>query len=288
MSIKALEGLTDEQLFSEANSDEAPAEAVAEPAGEPAEQDGQPRDDAGRFAGKPETPPETVAAAEPPARPQVDDNAPMVPSWRVREINEEKRTALAELETLRAERAQWQQRQQPPAPKPVEQPKAEEPDPLLDPKGYAAYVKEEARQELLAERREESLQNAREANPKEFDEAYAAAMQARDPGMLARVQASRNPGKALMDWHRERKASAEVGSDPNAYFDKRLEAFLADPANQAKVLDRIRGTVQPAPAGKPAPTSLPPSLTRATNAAAITAADDDDVSDDGLWRHANA
>jgi hypothetical protein len=51
MAIEALEGLTDEQLFSEANADEAPADtAVAEPASEPAEQQGK---HAMRQAGSP-------------------------------------------------------------------------------------------------------------------------------------------------------------------------------------------------------------------------------------------
>jgi hypothetical protein len=50
MAIEALEGVTDEQLFNEANADEAPAdEAVVSPL-KPAEQVEQPRDEAGRFA----------------------------------------------------------------------------------------------------------------------------------------------------------------------------------------------------------------------------------------------
>ena len=107
------------------------------------------------------------------------------------------------------------------------------------------------------------------------------------------MQNSRDPGETLMQWHRENKTRAEVGNDPNAYFDKRFEAYLSDPANQAKVLERIRGGVQPSnPAGNrqglPSPVSLPPSLTRATNASADVSADDNDISNDALWRHANA
>lgn len=290
MAIEALEGLTDQQLFSEANADEAPADTVvAEPAEAPAEQPGQPRDDAtGRWTGKPETAPETPSATDQPAKAPVDDNAAMVPSWRVREINEEKRQQAAELEALRAERAQWQQRQQQAQPeaKPAQQPA--KPDPLLDPDGYAEWVENRAQQRYLNERSEDSLQRARKANPKDFDEAYAAATKALDPALRVWMQNSRDPGETLLEWHREQKTRAEVGSDPNAYFDKRLDAFLNDPANQAKVLERIRGGVQPAANGKAPPVNLPPSLTRATNAAAANAADDDDVSDEGLWRHANA
>ena len=50
MTQVPLEGITDEQLYSDANSDEPVAdEAPPEPAAEPVEQDGQPRDEAGRF-----------------------------------------------------------------------------------------------------------------------------------------------------------------------------------------------------------------------------------------------
>lgn len=287
MAIEALEGLTDEQLFNDANADEAPADTpVADAPEAPAEQPGQARDEAGRFSGKPEDQPETPAATDHPARAPADDNAAQVPSWRVREINEEKRQIAAERDALRAEREQWQR--QPPQPKPVEAARVEKPDPLLDPEGYARSVRDEIRNEIINERREESLQRAAESNPDEFKEAYAAAQKAVDPALKARMQGSRDPGKTLLEWHREQKTRAEVGTDPNAYFDKRLEAFLADPANQAKMLERIRGGVQPAGNGKPPATSLPPSLTRATNAAASHTADDDDVTDDGLWRHANA
>jgi hypothetical protein len=103
------------------------------------------------------------------------------------------------------------------------------------------------------------------------------------------MQQSRDPGETLMEWHREQKTRAEVGTDPNAYFDKRLEAFLADPANQAKVLERIRGgssTGRQWKARAGIPASIPdPSDQRSRNG---ISADDDDVSDEGLWRHANA
>jgi hypothetical protein len=212
----------------------------------------------------------------------------MVPSWRVREINEEKRARPKGLLPLKLNWLVWQappQQPQPQAP-PV---KVERPDPLLDPEGYAKAVREEIREEMLADRREMSLANAHRTYKTEFEEAYAAAQKNLDPVLKMKMQTSRDPGETLIEWHREQKIRAEVGNDPNAFFDRRLEAFLKDPANQAKVLERIRGGVQPQP-GAPrqaAPVNLPPSLTRATAAATIDA-DDNDVSDDGLWRHANA
>jgi hypothetical protein len=102
------QGPSDDELFNEAVSDETPdAPVVAEQVEQPV------RDEAGRFAKKEEPETAEVVAETPVEKPVVDDNASQVPSWRVREINEEKRAAIAELETLRAERAQWQRQQQP-------------------------------------------------------------------------------------------------------------------------------------------------------------------------------
>src|SRR5882762_5932470 len=90
-------------------------------------------------------------------KPAVDDNAPLVPSWRLREINEEKRALAERVKALEAERLVPRQQEQP---KQVEKPAR--PDPLLDPDGYAAAIRSELREEALNERREESLLRARE------------------------------------------------------------------------------------------------------------------------------
>jgi len=267
------QGPSDDELFAEAVSDETPdAPVVTEE---------QPvRDEAGRFAKKEE--PETAeVVAEPAAdKPVVDDNASQVPSWRVREINEEKRAALAELEALRAERAQWQRQQQPKA---EPEAKPAKPDPLLDPEGYAKSVRDEIREEILSERREESLQRAAEAHPDEFKEAYAAAQRAVDPALRARMQQSRDPGKTLLEWHRDNKVKAEVGHDPNAWLEKKLEERLNDPAFLAKAIERSKGATQLAD-GRPR-VDLPPSLNGASRSnASLKSSANDDVSDEDLFR----
>ena len=282
-------GVSDQELFNEANMDEAPAEeAVAEVPEAPVEPVGQLRDEQGRFAAQAE---EQPAATEQPARQQVDDNAAMVPSWRVREINEEKRALADRLAAMEAERSKWQQ---PSAPQPQQAPapKVEKPDPLLDPEGYETYLERKFEEKMLNNHREASLAQAHKTYKGEFEEAYAAAQKQVDPVLRTMMQNSRDPGETLIQWHREQKVRAEVGNDPNAFFEKRFEAYLADPANQAKILERIRGgaqqQLQPGSSPKPAPAvNLPPSLTRAASAATVTA-DDDDVSNEGLWRHANA
>jgi len=290
-------GLSDQELFDQANADEAPVEeAVVEvPEAQPEQVEGQPRDEHGRFAGKPAEEPETPVTAETVKPETVDDNAPQVPSWRVREINEEKRAAQAERDALRAERDRLAQerddfqRRFQATQKPAEPVKVEKPDPLLDPEGYEKYLETKFEEKMLNNHREQSLAQAHRTYKTEFEEAYAAAQKQVDPALRARMQQSRDPGETLMEWHRERKTMAEVGTDPNAFFEKRFEAYLADPANQAKVLERIRGGAQQQlqqPGSQPVYHA--PSLTRATNASAVTSADDDDISDAGLWRSANA
>ena len=267
------EELNEDARFDQA-MDDAPAEPVADPQPEPEPE--------------PQPGPEPQLTADTPApKPAVDDNAAMVPSWRVREINEEKRRVAEEADRLKAELAALRQAQ----PHQQEQPKAEKanrPDPLLDPDGYAAAIRAELREEALNERREESLQRAAEAHPDEFKEAYAAAQQAVDPALRARMQTSRDPGKTLLEWHRENKVRAEVGTDPNAWLEKKLEERLKDPAFLAKAVELARGSAQPQqPNGRPR-VDLPPSLNGASRSNAALKSANDDVSDDALWDQTTA
>ena len=211
-------------------------------------------------------------------KPEVDDNAPQVPSWRLREINEEKRRVADENERLKAELANLRRNSQQ-QPKPAQQEEKDDgPDPLLDPKGYAKHVREEIRNELLNERREESMKSAREANAEAFDEAYRASLQAMQNGdvsIRARMQNARDPGKELLKWHKEQRVKAEVGDD--------LEAFI-----EKKVQERIAAQARPnaqtqQPDGRPR-TSLPPSLNGASRANTTLKSNVDDVSDDQLFR----
>lgn len=271
------QGPSDDELFAETISDETTDDPVV------AEQVEQPaRDEAGRFAKKDEPEAAEVVAETPAEKPAVDDNAPHVPSWRVREINEEKRAALAELETLRAERAQWQNRQQPQ--QQVQQPeKAARPDPLLDPDGYAKSVRDEIREEMLTERRETSMQAAHAKYKEEFEEAYSTVTKGQvDPALKARMQASRDPGETLVQWHREQKVKAEVGTDPNAWLEKKLEERLNDPAFLQKAIERSKGASQQSD-GRPR-VELPPSLNGASRSNASLKPSNDDLSDDELFR----
>jgi hypothetical protein len=270
------QGPSDDELFNEAVSDETPdAPVVAEQAEQPV------RDEAGRFAKKEEPETAEVVAEAPAEKPVVDDNASQVPSWRVREINEEKRAALAELEALRAERAQWQRQQQQPKVEPA--PKPVKPDPLLDPDGYEEYLERKFEEKQLAITRENSLKSAAKTYKDEFKEAYAAAQQKVDPALRALMQQSDDPGETLIQWHRENKVKAEVGHDPNAWLEKKLEERLNDPAFLQKAIERSKGASQQ-PDGRPR-VELPPSLNGASRSnASLKSSANDDVSDEDLFR----
>ncbi len=230
----------------------------------------------------PETTTTDEATAETTAeKPEVDDNAPQVPSWRLREINEEKRALAAENERIRAELASLRQTPQQPEKK---EEKAVKPDPLLDPEGYEAYLEKRfeerltvERDRVLNERREESMQAAHAADPAAFTAAYEAskrALQAGDAAFKARIHSARDPGKELLKWHKEQKVKAEVGDD--------LEAYIA-----RKVEERIAANAQPSaqtqPNGRPK-VALPPSLNGASRANTTLKAAQDDVPDDELFR----
>jgi hypothetical protein len=219
--------------------------------------------------------PEGEAVAETPAeKPVVDDNAPLIPSWRLREIREERDAVTARLAAAEARLAQ-----QPKADTPkVEQP--DHPDPLLDPKGYAAAVREEIRQEMLADRRETSLQNAWKTYKAEFEEAYNTAQNKPDAVLNARMQQSRDPGETLIQWHREKKINTEVGNDLNAYKQRLRDESLKDPEFRKAAMEAWREQAPTQSNGRPR-VELPPSLSGTSRAALRSS--NEDVSDAELF-----
>jgi len=270
--------IDEQSLFDAAVSDEPVEVEVREVPEAPEPEAGQPRDEHGKFA-KVEEPEAPVADAEKPA---VDDNAPQVPSWRVREINDEKRALAERLTALETERNQWlAERQRLTAQeKPAAQAETAKPDPLLDPDGYMKAVKEEVRQELLAERRETSLALAHRTYKTEFEEAYAAAQKAVDPALRARMQQSRDPGETLIEWHREQKTRAEVGSDLKAYKEKLRKEALEDPEFRKAAMEAWRTE---APTNGRARVDLPPSLNGASRSNALLRSADGSLSDQELF-----
>jgi len=269
--------IDEQSLFDAAVSDEPVEVEVREvPEAEPEPEAGQPRDEHGKFAKVEEEKP--AADAEKPA---VDDNPPQVPSWRVREINDEKRALAERVAALEAERQNWQRQQvEKPAPK-VE---AAKPDPLLDPEGYEKYLETKFEERLLNNQREASLAQAHRTYKGEFEEAYAAAQKAVDPALKARMQQSRDPGETLIEWHREQKTRAEVGSDLKAYKEKLRKEALEDPEFRKAAMEawRTEASTQTAD-GRPR-VSISPSLNGASRSNALLRSADGDVSDAELFQ----
>jgi len=263
------EELNETELFNQSVSDES-AEAT-EPAATEAEQPERPEG---------EVVAETKADGE---KPTVDDNAPLVPSWRLREVNEEKRGLADRLAALEAERLQWQANQQR---QPEKEPEKAKPDPLLDPEGYAKHMEERFNERLLGERREMSLRLAKRQYKEEFDEAYSAARANVDPVLKARMQNSDDPGETLIQWHRETKTMKEVGTDPKAWLEKQIAERLKDPTFLAKAVEAAQSSARETPQqtnGRPR-VELPPSLNSASRSNAALRSENQDVSDPELFR----
>jgi hypothetical protein len=224
-------------------------------------------------------------------RPEVDDDAPQVPSWRVREINEEKRAAIAERDALKAERDKLAteqaafrrhiQSQQEKTASKDDEPKA--PDPLIDPEGYQKFIEQRFDARLLNERRESSLQLARRTYKEEFDEAYNLALERVDDVLRARMQKSADPGETLMQWHRENKLHAEVGTDPAAYRKKLREDLLKDDEFRKEAMAAWRDGASTTDAtGRPL-VRLAPSLNGVSRSNALLRSSQQDLSDDALF-----
>lgn len=283
---------TDEDLFNSALAEtpiEEPEPVVEE---QPEQTEGQPRNEDGTFKAKE---PEPEPAKDAPAD---DDRTGHIPAWRLKEEAEARRQALKEAdeakETARSLKAQLEDLQRRTAPeRPAPQAEQEvEPDPILDPQGFSRHIERKLEQRFRQERGEQSMEMAREANPELFEKAFSEVTQAIQRGDRAtqlRIYNSRNPGKEMIAWYREVDTQRKVGSDPEKWLEQELDKRLADPAYQAKVLERIRGGAKPATTSTARPAvDLPPSLSGATrdNGSRASDADDNDVSDEALFRQA--
>jgi hypothetical protein len=273
MSPELDEELNEDSLFDQTveGTEEVPEAAVEQPTPPP------------EVEAKAEAEPETVAEERPP----VDDDAPQVPSWRVREINEEKRAAQAERDALKQERdrlafEQQDFRRRLAQLETPQQEKAEYPDPLLDPRGYRESLERSFEVRLTNERREMSLQMARRTYKDEFDEAYTTAQKHVDPALRARMQQSSDPGETLIGWYRELKVRAEVGNDPKAYREKVRSEFLKDPEFRKAAMEAWRSEASTQAKGRPN-TQLPPSMNGISRSAAALRSSQEDFSDDALW-----
>jgi hypothetical protein len=278
--------IEDKELFDSALNDE-PIEQVAadEPVIEQPVNDGQPRDDQGRFASKAE--PEPVAA-----EPQGKDEA-YVPSWRLREMREEREAVERRFQETQT---QWQRQiAELQARLPKDEPKPA-PDVFEDPNKFLEYgVRQHVdpiRSEITQLREEYSKKWAeKEHGPEKVKAAYdwvAQGMQSRDPEVAAvyqRAMQSMDPYGEILKAHQQKAVYSQIGNDPNAWFEKELEKRLADPQFASQQLQRIQSGVRAPGTQTPNQIKLPPSIGKVPSS--HSASDDvGDMSDAGLFAHA--
>jgi hypothetical protein len=301
---------TEDELWDAALSGEAPkVESAPEPTGttEPAvePEPTRERDEHGRFKAtsqqetepkveaepEPQEPPANAATPEPTAAaPPVKEEHESIPPWRLREIREARdvertRAEKAEADAQNARRQiEQSQRQIEAIQKELDALKAPKKEPVNlfeQPDAFVGSIEQrltdweknwDARERRL--RLEQNLAIAAVIHKDEFQPAYDAFVKAaeNDPGVRSRVFSSTDPGGAIVAWHREQRTLSEIGTDPTAYVQKKLDEALKDPAFLAKALEaaRAQASGQPAPSQAPAPgqpaprpnnvTQLPPSL----------------------------
>lgn len=290
------EGQTD--TFNDVFSEQQQEPAAEDTSKEQERQTGENRDEKGRFTARAGEETEDQETAQ-----ETDEadtgKKPNIPPARLKSESDRRRAAETALETERREKEELRNRlavlertvatQPQPRQSAQSEQKAELPDPLVDPEGYRSAVREGILSEIRIERFNDSMAAAQDEHGDLFMQALAEAnrmIQSGDQATRAMLFNARDPGRKLISWFKEREAIKEVGSDPQAYFNKQLEAFLADPANQAKVIERIKsgkpGTQQQQqrPANR---VELPPSLNNAANAAS-RAANEDDPADADVQR----
>lgn len=271
--------------------------AFAEPEETPeADKPADNRDPAtGRFTKKADAEqPAQTAPAEPAKAGEPEKPDEQVPSWRLREINEEKRRVEAERDALRAEHARlqaaWAQQQRSQAPKEAPPP----PDPVLDPAAYTKYVQDGLRAEFQAQvahdRLNMNLEMANLRHGERFEKAFEALVvegQRGNSQLVRQLISQANPGAAIMRWHTQNEVLREVGSDPAEYQKKLRESLLNDPEFLAAAQERARsiatGGGQPNRANTVV--TLPPSLSKATGSGEVPT-NATDGSEEGLFNFA--
>ena len=253
----------------------------------------QARDDHGRFAPKVEQP-EVVAETpveEPEPQPEVEPTR--VPQQALHAAREKAREKDAENEQLRRELAELRGQvhaytQQ--AHKPAETEPPKPPEYWDDPAGFVQSQISPVQKGV----REQLMYNARlvashvhgagvvDSAVDEFERLRQT--QQLDPAEHHRIMTSPNPFDAAVAWHKRNQTLQRVGSDPDAWLEAEMEKRLADPAYQAKFLEKIKGTAAANTSRSNPVTSLPPSLNRLP--AGGNVADENDASDAALFSFA--
>lgn len=122
------------------------------------------------------------------------------------------------------------------------------PDPFTDPEAYREYVEGNARAAAVNERLNISQMMAEQVHG---EEVVAKALKAAlDAGINQQFVNQRNPYDALVKWHKQQMAMAEVGDDLGAYEKRIREKVLAElkAGNSGQPQQRFPGTLADATA----------------------------------------
>lgn len=232
-------------------------------------------------------PPESVSPPPPVEAPKEPPAEAQVPSWRLREESEARRAAedrARQMETLlqQLEEHRRQQAAQQRGPDFYEDPERSVQE--IATRVFQPYFERQHAANMTLSR---SLA-VKEYGAKEVDEASKAFLEAHQSGALPQgsleyEEVVQNPHRyeALMQWHKRRSMAETVGSDPEAYFQRRLTELLAKPDFQAQLIEKLKGPA----ASRPSTVELPPSLSK-VGQAAVAGADAGDLSDGSLWDYA--
>jgi hypothetical protein len=263
---KTVDQLTTDDLFKSAMAEPPAPEPAEPPAPEPP---------------APVEPPEPAAATvTPPAVPPTPD---AIPSWRLKEEAEGRRLAEQRAQALEArlnEIATHIRQQQ------------KQPDFFENPDAATQALVQRVLQPIVEDQRRQTMYlgkmvaEAKHGEDKvgEAEQSFLKAREAGtlDPADYERVVGSPNRYDAVVQWHKRQSVLTSVGDDPQAWFDKQLEARMADPQFQAKLLEKVKGSA----ATKPSAVKIPPSLSRTTAAASNSGDQLGDMSDRSLFEYA--
>jgi hypothetical protein len=291
---EVIETVDDKELFQSAIEEVAP-EPVQETVQETAEPETaeRPRDEKGRFVAKePEQAPQADAA---PIQQQPEKEEAQVPSWRLRELREQREATERRLQEREqqfyAMQGQFQalQRQL----HQLQQPKQEPVDFFQNPEAalqqridplqsqFSSVVQNLQRQ--LSETRAIAKYGAAEFEAMEKEvQSLINSGDSEAHQLRIAVTNSADPADTAMRWYQDRKVRKEVGNDPAAYKQRLKDELLKDPEFQKQVIELARGQTSARPV-----VNIPPSINRATGAGNSHAQlDDGDMNDRALFQHA--
>jgi len=268
--------ISDEELFNNALETTEPEVTEQETEQVAREGDDQrPRDEQGRFA-KQEV--EAKPEGEVAAKPTDPKDEAHVPSWRLKEIREER-------DALRQQLAEFQRQIATQRPQPQAAPK---PDLFEKPDEFVAQGVEAAVNPIKAEiegireffSRERAIDKYGEEKVTEAFTALDRAAKNGDPLARMTVQAvkqSMHPFGDIVQWHLKN----EISTNPDAVFQRMLEERLKDEKFKGELTSKLNPAQE-----KPKPVfKVPPNLSRA--AAEQTAIQEDgDLSNESLFANA--